>query len=134
MRKSIPRQGDIYKHYKGMLYQIVAIAMHTETEEDMVVYQALYGEFKHFARPLSMFMEEVEVEGSKICRFELINTNDNNNKETKLDSNSNMENREKYKLDNSRACNDGIHEGESVRVNEYNLMDFLDVRASAINV
>lgn len=62
--------GDLFKHYKGGLYQIVTKAVHTETEEDMVVYQALYGEFKVFARPESMFFETVtDEEGKSVPRF-----------------------------------------------------------------
>lgn len=73
MKNNIPRQGEIYKHYKGNLYQITAVAMHTETEEMMVVYQALYGDFKYYTRPLKMFMEQIEDKGNKINRFTLIN-------------------------------------------------------------
>jgi hypothetical protein len=58
-----------YKHYKGGLYDVLFIAKHTETSEDMVVYQALYGEFGYWVRPLSMFQESVVVNGQEIPRF-----------------------------------------------------------------
>ncbi|MBE5948722.1 MAG: DUF1653 domain-containing protein [Lachnospiraceae bacterium] len=62
--------GERYRHYKGKLYQIVAVAMHTETEEDMVVYQALYGDYKVFARPHKMFFETVKnADGNMVPRF-----------------------------------------------------------------
>lgn len=62
--------GERYRHYKGNLYQIVAVAMHTETEEEMVVYQALYGDYKVFVRPFKMFFETVKnTDGNMVPRF-----------------------------------------------------------------
>ena len=71
-----PRPQEMYRHFKGNLYQIRCLAKHSETRELMVVYQAMYGTFEIFVRPLSMFMEEVDCEkypdARQRYRFELL--------------------------------------------------------------
>lgn len=61
---------SIYKHYKGNGYLVLHLAKHSETLEDLVVYQALYGERSIWVRPLKMFLEQVEVDGKIVTRFE----------------------------------------------------------------
>ncbi len=58
-----------YRHYKGKEYEVIGLAKHSETLEELVVYRALYGEGQVWVRPLKMFIEEVEVDGNKIARF-----------------------------------------------------------------
>ncbi len=64
--------GGIYRHYKGNNYKLLAIAKHSETLEEMAVYQALYGEMGIWVRPLVMFNEMIEKDGRLIRRFQLI--------------------------------------------------------------
>ncbi len=65
-----------YRHYKGNTYQVLGVATHSETEESLVVYRALYGNRGLWVRPLEMFQGKVEVKGKSIPRFELIQKED----------------------------------------------------------
>jgi hypothetical protein len=59
----------IYRHYKGNLYEVIGVARHSETEEQLVVYRALYGDEGLWVRPLAMFAETVLVDGREVARF-----------------------------------------------------------------
>ena len=66
-----------YRHYKGKDYEVIGVAKHTETLEDMVVYHALYdspdfGKDALWVRPLTMFVEDIEIDGTKRPRFEYV--------------------------------------------------------------
>jgi hypothetical protein len=69
---SMQIQPGVYRHYKGPEYRVFSVAQHSETEEWVVFYQALYGEFGLWVRPLSMFLESVEVDGEQVPRFALV--------------------------------------------------------------
>ncbi|OHA47027.1 MAG: hypothetical protein A3A80_01205 [Candidatus Terrybacteria bacterium RIFCSPLOWO2_01_FULL_44_24] len=62
----------IYEHYKGNRYEVVGVAKHSETLEEMAVYRALYGEGQIWVRSLRMFLEDVEINGNKLPRFTYI--------------------------------------------------------------
>lgn len=67
-------QTGIYEHYKGKRYCVIGIARHSETEEEMVVYEALYDNelSKLWVRPLESFLENVEVNGKRVPRFRFV--------------------------------------------------------------
>lgn len=71
LAKTIVINGE-YEHYKGFRYRVLATARHSETLEELVVYQALYGEKEIWVRPLVMFLEKIEIDGQFQPRFKLI--------------------------------------------------------------
>lgn len=62
-------QPGRYRHYKGQDYEVLGLAKHSETEEEFVVYRALYGERGLWIRPVAMFSEMIQVEGKQVPRF-----------------------------------------------------------------
>ena len=67
-------QPGRYRHYKGQDYEVLGTAKHTETEEEFVVYRALYGKRGLWIRPMAMFLETVIVDGRPCPRFQLLVT------------------------------------------------------------
>lgn len=64
--------GGLYEHHKGFRYKVIGVARHSETLEELVVYQALYGEGGTWVRPLVMFLENIVINGQSKPRFKLI--------------------------------------------------------------
>tara|TARA_B100000767_G_scaffold2763_1_gene2678 strand:- start:242 stop:451 length:210 start_codon:yes stop_codon:yes gene_type:complete len=62
-------KAGLYRHYKGAQYQVIDTVRHSETEEELVLYRALYGAKGLWVRPLAMFKEEVLVHGKPVARF-----------------------------------------------------------------
>ncbi|MES2087623.1 MAG: DUF1653 domain-containing protein [Patescibacteria group bacterium] len=62
------KQGT-YEHYKGKRYEVIGVATHSESLEELVVYRALYGEGELWVRPVGMFLEKVEHNGKEVPRF-----------------------------------------------------------------
>jgi hypothetical protein len=76
MQKSV-KIGATYRHYKNLLVKVIGVALHSETKEDLVIYEKLedFGDYKKgslWARPKTMFLEEVIVSGKKIPRFKIV--------------------------------------------------------------
>jgi len=63
-----------YRHYKGREYRVMGVAEHTESGEQVVVYQQLYGDHRLWVRPLKIFHENVEVDGNLLPRFSFISS------------------------------------------------------------
>ena len=68
--------GKVYRHYKGNKYKVIAIGKHSESLEELVIYEAQYGDNQIWCRPLSMWNEIIDYNGKEVKRFELIEEND----------------------------------------------------------
>ena len=142
--RQLPKNGEFYRHFKNKLYQIIAVAKHSETGEQLVIYQALYGDFGVYARPLEMFMSEVDHEKypdvAQKYRFEQVELSSNTVTETQVKDHTQreyaaenrnlLENSEKQSLADSFEQSENM--GLSSREEEYEgginpkVLEFLD--------
>lgn len=126
--------GDICRHFKGNLYQVAALAEDSETGESMVVYQALYGNFKVYVRPYSMFTEELDPEGypdaAQKHRFERVTMN--SGQEQPCNASERIYSRDTgipgQNIDENVVCREGAGQGDLIAfLDAGNCRDKLDI-------
>lgn len=121
MTQKTVNAGEFYKHFKGQLYQVRALAENSEDNTPMVVYQAMYAPFKILVRPLSTFLEKLDKEkypdAAQEYRFERII----------LDDRQNTEAAEPYivQSEKSAAVTNTIHPEEAITVSDEEITDAL---------
>ncbi len=123
MMNNIPGAQQIYRHFKGNLYQVITLAEHSETGEKLVIYQALYGEYKVYARPLSGFLEKLDNEkypdAKQEYRFEPVNVTEKK-QECEPSGAAEKQEIESFRADNSSAGDEKVPDIDPL------VLEFLD--------
>lgn len=124
----IPKAGEFYRHFKNNLYQIIAVAKHSETGEKLVIYQALYGDYGIYARPLEMFVSEVDHEKypsvAQKYRFEKIQFDNDEKEQGQLAAKG--QELENIPAESSQEIETECTEGEQEGQPHPKLLEFLD--------
>ena len=134
MMDRTPKPGELYRHFKNKLYQIVTVATHSETGEKLVIYQALYDDFGVYARPLDMFVSEVDHEKypdvKQKYRFERITIKDKPEdmlrKSISSDANVITANAPENVSVQAQACHEPVPDVDEGQAPNPRLMEFLD--------
>lgn len=134
MMDRTPKPGELYRHFKNKLYQIVTVATHSETGEKLVIYQALYDDFGIYARPLDMFVSEVDHEKypdvKQKYRFEKITLKDKpedmSGKSISLSTNAIAANAPEAVSVQTQACYEPAPDSDEGQAPDPRLLEFLD--------